>query len=199
MHDSNSNFYDRLLARIPWLKSLQDWLIALGKRKSAMRWLLGLSFLESIIFPIPIDPLLAVLVLARPEHYIRIALLTAIAGVLGGIVGWGIGAMIGEAVIAQGWLGSQSAYAEISASFAKHGWLLVFIGAFTPLPYKLVVVSVGFLGLGFFPFLIASLIGRTLRFTLIAAIVHHRRDTKKASLLMGLLVLLVAVCWWFIQ
>ena len=55
------------------LARLQDWVIDLGQRKSVMAWLYGLTFLESIIFPLPIDPLLAGVVMARPKQYIRLA------------------------------------------------------------------------------------------------------------------------------
>lgn len=191
----SANLYDRIINAIPLLSRLQDWVIALGSRKSASSWLYGLSFLESIIFPIPIDPLLAGIVMARPAQYIRLALLTGLMSTLGGIVGWGIGLWLGDAAMASGWIGKDSAYDAVAAGFAAHGWVLVLIGAFTPLPYKVMVVSAGFLGIGFWPLVLASLIGRSARFILIAGIVRHRRDTKTAGLLTALLVGLVIVFW----
>ena len=143
MTSPNHNIYDRIITSIPFLMRLQDWVISLGGRKSALRWLLGLSFLESIIFPLPVDPLLAGVVMARPSHFIRLALLTGFASTLGGIVGWGIGVWLGEAVMASGWIGDNHAYETVAAGFAEHGWVLVLIGAFTPLPYKVMVVSAG--------------------------------------------------------
>ena len=193
---SSSSLYDRVLEAIPFLSRLQDWVIALGQRKSAVRWLLGLSFLESIIFPIPIDPLLAGIVMARPRAYMRLAVMTGVASTLGGIAGWGIGVWLGEAVMASGWIGSEGAYIEVKEHFARHGWVLVLIGAFTPIPYKVMVVSAGFLGIGFIPLVGASLIGRTARFVLVAGIVRHRQDNKIAGVLTLLLVVLVLVFWW---
>ena len=61
--------------------------------------------------------------------------------------------------------------------------------------YKVMVVSAGFLGIGFLPLVLASIIGRTARFMLIAGIVRHRRDNKIAGLLTVLLVVLVLVFW----
>ena len=195
MTTSSSSLFDRIIYAIPFLAKLQDWVITLGERKSATRWLYGLSFLESIIFPVPIDPLLAGIVMARPRDYIRLALLTGIASTLGGIAGWGIGVWLGDAVMASGWIGKDSAYEVVAAGFATHGWVLVLIGAFTPLPYKVMVVSAGFLGIGFLPLVLASIIGRTARFLLIAGIVRHRRDNKIAGLLTALLIVLVLVFW----
>lgn len=184
---------------VPPLARLQDWVIALGQRKSATSWLMGLSFLESIVFPIPVDPLLAGLVMARPAHYLRLAILTGVMSTLGGIAGWGIGVGLGEAAMASGWIGKDSAYDAVAAGFAAHGWLLVMIGAFTPLPYKVMVVSAGFLGIGIVPLVVASLIGRCARFTLVAAIVRHRQDNTKAALFTALLVGLVLVFWGMVQ
>ena len=195
MTTSSSSLFDRIIYAIPFLAKLQDWVIKLGERKSATRWLYGLTFLESIIFPVPIDPLLAGIVMARPQDYIRLALLTGLASTLGGIAGWGIGVWLGDVVMTSGLIGKDSAYEAVAAGFAAHGWVLVLIGAFTPLPYKVMVVSAGFLGIGFLPLVLASIIGRTARFMLIAGIVRHRRDNKIAGLLTVLLVVLVLVFW----
>ncbi|MEK9861248.1 MAG: hypothetical protein VW554_06985, partial [Alphaproteobacteria bacterium] len=95
---SNSSLYDRLIASIPILARLQQWVIDLGQRPTALAWLYGLTFLESIIFPLPVDPLLAGVVMARPNRYIRLALTIGVFSTLGGMVGWWIGSWIGEAV-----------------------------------------------------------------------------------------------------
>lgn len=192
---NSSSLFDQILMRIPMLARLQDWVIALGQRKSAVKWLMGLSFFESIIFPIPVDPLLVGLVMARPKDYLRLAVMTGIVSTLGGIAGWGIGIWLGEAVMSMGWIGKDSAYQAVATGFAQHGWLLVMIGAFTPLPYKVMVVSAGFLGIGFVPLVAASLIGRTARFIMIASITRHRSDNKKAGALIGLLIVLILLFW----
>lgn len=195
MTTSSSSLYDLIISRIPLLARLQDWVINLGQRKSALSWLMGLSFLESIIFPIPIDPLLAGVVMARPHHYLRLAVMTGLASTLGGVAGWGIGIGLGEAAMASGWIGKDSAYEAVSAGFTAHGWVLVLIGAFTPLPYKVMAVSAGFLGIAFLPFVLASLVGRTARFILVSAIVKHRSDNKKAAFFTILLVALIIIFW----
>ena len=198
MTPSKANLYDRMILAIPALARLQDWVIAHANKPSATRWLLGLSFAESIIFPVPIDPLLAAIVLSKPEHYIRLAVLTAIASVGGGIVGWGIGVVIGEAITQSGWLGEQGTYDTVVTAFVNHGWLVVLIGAFTPFPYKITVISAGFLGIGIVPLIVASLIGRMARFLLVAGIIRHRRDTIKAGSLLLVLLAMLVFFWSYI-
>lgn len=192
---SNSSLYDRLIASIPILARLQQWVIDLGQRPTALAWLYGLTFLESIIFPLPVDPLLAGVVMARPNRYIRLALTIGAFSTLGGMVGWWIGGWIGEAVQASGWIGHDGHYAAVAEGIAAHGWLFVMIGAFTPLPYKVMAVSAGFLGIGLIPMALASLVGRTARFLLVAAIVRHRSDNKKAALFSMMLIGLVLIFW----
>ena len=198
MTPPKANLYDRMILAIPALARLQDWVIAHANKPSATRWLLGLSFAESIIFPVPIDPLLAAIVLSKPEHYIRLAVLTAIASVGGGIVGWGIGVSIGEAITQSGWLGEQGTYDTVVTAFVNHGWLVVLIGAFTPFPYKITVISAGFLGIGIVPLIVASLIGRMARFLLVAGIIRHRRDTIKAGSLLLVLLAMLVFFWSYI-
>ena len=199
MNDKKPGLYDRAIDSVPFLARLQRWMIDLGRRPAALNWLLFISFLESLIFPIPMDPLLAVVVLARPQQWVRLALLTALTSVIGGVVGWWIGLTVGEAIIAMGWLGDEGAYAVVREVFAEHGWLVLFIGAFTPFPYKIVVVSSGFLGYGLVPLILTSIVGRSLRFLLVAAIVRYRRDTWKAGTLTFLLAGLMLFVWWYIQ
>ena len=197
MTQAKTGLYDRFIHSVPFMSGLQDWVIDLGGRPSAMRWLLTLSFLESIFFPVPVDPLMGMVVLARPGHYIRIALMTALASVAGGVAGWWIGVTVGDAIIAMGWIGREGAYASVAAAFAEHGWVLLLIGAFTPLPYKVVVVSAGFLGIGIIPLIVASLIGRSGRFLLVAGIVRYRRNTALAGGLTAILTGLVVFFWWY--
>ena len=104
---------------------------------------------------------------------------------------------MGEAIIYL--LGRESGFAETSAYFARHGWLLILVGAFTPLPYKITVVTAGVIGVGFVPLLVMSIIGRIARFGLVAAIVRYRANTKLATLLVSILLLLVAGFWWWID
>ncbi len=171
-----------------------DQMMGLARRKTAPAWLGGFSFIESIFFPIPVDPMLAVMVMARPSRFIMLALLTTICSTLGGIVGWYLGYEMGLTVIE--YMGKTHAFEVIRDGFARHGWMLILIGAYTPLPYKVTVITGGFLGVGFWPLVVASLIGRGSRFLLVAAIIRYRANKPLVSMLVSFLLGLVALCWW---
>lgn len=188
------NFFTTTKAKWRWL---HIWVVSLARRKTAVMWLGIISFLESIIFPLPMDPLLMVMVFARPHRFVFLAVWTAITSTLGGIVGWYLGVLLGEAYIF--FLGKETGFAEATADFARHGWLLILVGAFTPLPYKITVITAGVIGVGLAPVVMFSLIGRMARFGLVAAIVRYRANRRLATLLVTILLTLFAAFWWWIE
>ena len=118
-----------------------------------------------------------------------------------GAGGWALGAFFGQHIheligrlpLA---LAAPAAFAAVEAGFAEFGLVLVFLGAFSPLPYKVIAVSAGIGGFGLLPFLLVSFIGRGLRFSVVAAIARHHGDAKKLISLVSLLVALFAGAVW---
>ena len=167
----------------------------------ATRLLLLYAALESIILPIPVDPLLVAVVLAKSNQWWQIAFACTVASVIGGAGGWALGTYFGSHMhslveslpVA---LVTPSAFATVKAGFTEFGLVLVFLGAFSPLPYKVIAVSAGIGGFGLLPFLFMSFIGRGLRFGVVAAIASHYDDAKKLISLVSLLVALFAGAMW---
>lgn len=149
------------------------WTLKWAEHKFAPRMLALLTFAESVFFPIPPDVLLAPMVLAKPEKAWRLASLTTISSILGGSVGYLLGYLMFEPwiqpLITQ--FGYQGRLDTAMAWFSEWGVWVVFIAGFSPIPYKLFTVSAGFLQMAFLPFLIASAIGRGLRFFLVAGLI----------------------------
>ena len=79
----------------------------------------------------------------------------------------------------------------LAAAFAELGIMLVLIGAFTPLPYKIIAISAGLFGYGLLPFLLLSAVGRTARFLLVGGVIAYRRDMRMVTGFASLLLLLV--------
>lgn len=154
--------------------ALYDWTLKWAKHKFAPYILAFLSFSESVIFPIPPDVLLAPMVLSKPEKAWRFASLTTVASVLGGVCGYILGYLMFEPwiqpIISE--LGYQHRLDQVMDWFSQYGVWVVFIAGFSPIPYKLFTVSAGFLHMAFIPFLIASAIGRGMRFFLVAGIIQ---------------------------
>lgn len=137
-------------------------------------WYLGiLSFAESSFFPIPPDVMLAPMTLARPAAAWRLATLTTVTSVLGGIFGYLIGLLAFETVhpFIVEW-GYESAYLQAVAWFTEWGFWAIFIAGFSPIPYKVFTISAGALQMAFAPFVIASCIGRGARFFLVAGLIR---------------------------
>lgn len=149
----------------------------------APRYLAILSFAESSFFPIPPDVMLAPMVLARPERAWRYALLTTVASILGGMLGYLIGWAAFETVqplIME--LGYGDSYHAAVAWFEEWGFWAIFIAGFSPIPYKIFTITAGALGMFFPGFVIASMIGRGARFYLVAGLIRWGGKRMEAHL-----------------
>lgn len=164
--------------------AIYEWTLKWAEHKFAPSILALLTFAESVFFPIPPDVLLAPMVLAKPEKAWRLASLTTIASILGGIVGYLLGYMMFEP-----WIqplitefGYQQRFDTAMSWFSEWGVWVVFIAGFSPIPYKLFTVSAGFLQMAFLPFLLASAIGRGMRFFLVAGIIRWGGSAMEKNL-----------------
>ncbi len=154
------------------LRRLYDWTLHLAETRHAMWALAGVSFIESSVFPIPPDILMIPMIIARPDRAFRIAALCTLASVLGGMLGYWIGAAlleeVGRPVLE--FYGKWDRFAEMSARFNEYGaWAVLFAGV-TPFPYKVITIFSGATQLDLTVFTVSSLVARGLRFFLIAAL-----------------------------
>lgn len=129
-----------------------------------------ISFLESIIFPLPTDIFLIPFVLAEKKNYWHLALMTTIFSVLGGCFSYLIGSLLWE----QANIFFLEYYPSISSKlnsfitqFKEYGIALIVIGGFSPFPYKVTCIASGIMNLNFAVFIIFSFISRGLRFLLV--------------------------------
>ena len=158
------------------LAFLEDWYESvkrLAGHRRAEPALAAVSFAESSFFPIPPDVMLIPMVQARPERWWQLAGLCTVASVVGGIAGYAIGYFLfdafAEPLLAR--MGKQESMAEFSARIGAAGPLGVFGAALTPFPYKVITIMSGALKINFAAFVAASVLGRSLRFFLVAGIV----------------------------
>ncbi len=154
-----------------WLyKKVMGW----SRHAHAEYYLGALSFAESSFFPIPPDVMLAPMSVAQPNKAWRFAFLTTVTSVLGGVLGYFIGAFAFEYI--QPWVQSSSHLAKFELAktwFDEWGVWVVFVAGFSPIPYKLFTVTAGLLSLALLPFIIASFIGRGARFFLVAGLLKY--------------------------
>ena len=121
-----------------------------------------LSFIEASFFPVPIETLLFILSLAHPENALFYALIATIGSTFGGIGGYYIGYVGKMAVLEK--MFKKEKIERAHYLFNKYGWWAVFIGGFTPLPYKLFTIASGVFYIDLKKFISASIISRGLRF-----------------------------------
>ncbi|MGZ8396309.1 MAG: YqaA family protein [Rhodoplanes sp.] len=152
------------------LRKLYNWCIQAAGKPYAT-WILGaVSFTESSFFPLPPDTMLVPMALARPDKAYHYAAVCTVASVLGGLLGYAIGAYLYESVGL--WLISLYGYGDkvetFREAYARWGsWIILIKGA-TPIPYKIVTITSGFAGYNFFMFVLLSMITRGARFYLTA-------------------------------
>ena len=181
-------------------------LIEQSKSIYARTLLYFISFIEAIFFPIPVDPLLAILVLNNKQKYIELTIFCTLASVIGGLVGWLLGYFIGEEIeellTIIPWIKDDS-FNTVKTAFDEHGILIIFLGAFTPLPFKIISVTSGVFHINIVAFFVMSLIGRGLRFFLVSLIVKNFGDKgiyllKKHTFIFSTLFGLILVLLYFI-
>lgn len=154
------------------LTSLYQWTLRLADHPRALWALAVVSFVESSFFPIPPDVLMIPMILARPSRAWLIALVALVASVLGGLLGYAIGAFafeqIGQPILTS--LGKADAVAEFNTRFNDFGFWAVLGAGVTPFPFKVITIMSGWTGMPLATFVATSILARGLRFFLVAAL-----------------------------
>ncbi len=176
-------------------RKLYNKTIELAGNKKSKFFLGGISFIESFIFPIPPDVIIIPMTIAKPNKWFRIALIATTGSLLGAILGYLIGYVffneIGVKIF--------ELYGVDNASFLKDkvaseggiiAWMaLLAIAGFTPVPFKLLTITSGFVHFNIFYFIIVSLLTRGLRFFTIAFLIGNFGPTMKKIIEKKLLTL----------
>jgi len=177
-----------MLRRTSWTLDMNNSLYArvrsLAEGPYAERALAAVAFAESSFFPIPPDVLLAPMALANPKRAWRYALIATIASVIGGMLGYAIGALLYNTV--GHWLINLYGYGAkmeaLKETYARWGWLVILIKGATPIPYKLVTIVSGLLGYNFALFVALSVVTRGVRFFLVAGVLHLFGEPLRTAL-----------------
>ena len=154
------------------LRRLYDWTMRLADHPNAMWALAAVAFIESSVFPIPPDVIMIPMVLARPHKAWLIATVALAASVIGGLLGYAIGALafdqLGQPILAA--MGKTDAMAEFNQRFNDVGFWAVLTAGMTPFPYKVITIMSGWTGMPLGTFIATSILARGLRFFIVAAL-----------------------------
>ncbi|MEP1586862.1 VTT domain-containing protein [Sulfitobacter sp.] len=156
------------------IQRLYDWTLSLAEHRHAL-WVLALvSFLESSMFPIPPDIIMIPMIIARPGRAFIIAGVALVASVLGGVMGYAIGALaydtLGAPILEA--LGKGHAMEEFATRFNDLGFWAVLAAGITPFPYKVITIMSGWTGMPLLTFITTSILARGLRFFLVALLLY---------------------------
>ena len=158
-----------------WLHALYDWTLRAAARRDAQLVLFAIAFAESSFFPIPPDVLMIPMILAARNRAWVVAAIATLGSVLGGILGYLIGAFLFDAVAQPvlSFYGYLDAYADFARRYNEWGFWIVFAAGFTPIPFKVVTIASGATGLDPLLFIVASAVSRGARFFLVAGLLYH--------------------------
>jgi membrane protein YqaA with SNARE-associated domain len=166
------------------LKRIYDWCIAAADKPYALWIMAAVSFAESSFFPIPPDVMLLPMSLARPQRAWFFAGICTIASVAGGLVGYGIGALLYDSL--GQWLmhiyNLTDKVETFRQSYAEWGAVIILVKGLTPIPYKLVTITSGFAGYNIWLFILCSIVARGGRFFVLAVLLNRYGDFIRAEL-----------------
>ena len=195
------------------IKKLYDKCIEWANHKFAKPLLALVSFLESFIFPIPTDAMLIPMIIAKRSEFLKISLIAIIFSVLGALIGYLIGYVffneIGIKIFEMFGAENANVFKERLASETGlfSGIIILFIAGFTPLPFKIITISSGFVHFNIFFFIITCLLARGLRFFLVGYLTYKYGAAigpfleKKAgqwTIIISAIIIVIAVGIYFI-
>lgn len=166
------------------LKRIYDWCIAAADKPYALWIMAAVSFAESSFFPIPPDVMLLPMSLARPKRAWFFATVCTVASVTGGLVGYGIGALLYDSL--GQWLmhiyNLTDKVETFRQSYAEWGAVIILVKGLTPIPYKLVTITSGFAGYNIWLFILCSIVARGGRFFVLAVLLNRYGDFIRTEL-----------------
>jgi membrane protein YqaA with SNARE-associated domain len=167
----------------PLLRRLYDWTLAKAAGPGALKWLAFISFADSSFFPIPPDVLQIALSVAKPRSSFVYAAVSAVASVAGGVFGWAIGwglwHLIAEWFFAYVPGFSHEKFGYVEQLYQGNAFAAIFAAAFTPIPYKVFTIAAGVFSVPLTTLIVASVLGRSGRFFLVATVMYFCGATAK--------------------
>lgn len=196
-----------MIITVKFFSPLYSKVMLWSKHKHAPFYLYMTAFVESIFWPIPVDIMLAPMALAKRELAWRFALGATIFSVLGGAVGYYLGHALFEPVVMPliEFMSYQGKMETAQAWFTQWGVMVIFIASFTPIPFKVFTVTAGVMSMAFLPFVLTALIGRGLRFFIVAGLMviggekMEEKLTKYIDILGWITILAVVILYFLLK
>ena len=154
------------------LRRLYDWTMAKAAHPQAGWWLAGFSFVEASFFPVPPHPLLGLMCLAEPKKAMRFAVIATLASVAGGLLGYAIGYFVyetvGDSLLRA--LGLAESFPTAACYLREYGAEILIVKGATPIPFKLLTITAGFIAMPLLVFIGASIVSRSISFMIVGVL-----------------------------
>ena len=154
------------------LRRLYDWTLAKAAHPHAVWWLALFAFVEASFFPIPPHPLLGLMGLAEPKKAVRFAAVATAASVIGGLlgyaIGWGLYDTVGTQLLSS--LGMTESFPVAACYLREYGAEIIMIKGATPIPFKLLTITAGFIHMPLLTFIGASIVSRAISFMIVGVL-----------------------------
>lgn len=171
--------------KLSWYRRLYLRVEAASSTPHALATMMAVSVVDGSIFPIPPFAVLVPMVLAQPKKWVRYCLLGTLASLVGGFIGYGLGAFVGEGI-------TQLLHIDLDVRVDRFGvsgtvgellgrnfWVLALLCSILPTPFKIVAIGSGLVSVPLERFLLASVIGRSVRFFLVGGVVRFFGPTAR--------------------
>ncbi len=154
------------------LRGLYNWVLAKAADPRAGWWLFLFGFMEASFFPVPPHPLLGLMCLAEPKKAIRYAAIATAGSVTGGLLGYAIGhflyATVGASLLDL--LHLTASFPKAACYLREYGAEIIIVKGATPIPFKLLTITAGFIGMPLLIFIGASIISRGISFMIVGVL-----------------------------
>jgi len=186
------------------IRKLYDWTLRQSEKPHAIWILFFLAMAEASVFPLPADLILLPMCVARRDKAWTFAGLCTAGSVIGGLIGYGIGALamatLGQWIIDTYHM--QEAFRRFHEGFAEWGVWIIIAKGLTPIPFKLVTIASGIAGLGLVSFTLACIVTRGARYFLVAGLIYKFGEPIRlfiekylTAVALALLAIIVAGFW----
>ena len=185
----------------------------LAEHKSSKFYLAFVSFIESSFFPIPPDVMIVPMVISKKNDFLKIFFIATIFSVLGGILGYFLGAFFFDIGIQiMSFYGYEDKLSDLKSDLTNsdgfYAWLgILFLAGFTPLPYKVFTIASGLIGFNILIFIFISFISRGMRFFIVSYLSFKFGDIftefmnkhgSKWFTIIGISIVLIGIIFYFI-
>ena len=147
---------------------------AFSNTRFAMPFVFFIGYIEAIIFPIPQEVFMVPMMLSERAKVFRIVFFSILGSIIGGLTAYYLGLLFFDSLVMPiiNFYNYSESFLYFKNQINEYGFIYVFIGGFTPLPFKIITLSSGALNIPILNFLLAAILSRSIRFYMIGFLTY---------------------------